>query len=163
MGRRIISQYMAMPDDFRYRDAFFEGERLFTDGTTNLRHPRMSPGKRAKIFSPFAAMVGFDEELKKKDVLYQTRKICSEEELEILNKRIAYLQENLPIEAEVEYFELCRDINNDAYLKKGQVLKYKGKLRKIDDIFGELIFAQKTISFKDILDITYQGCETDED
>ena len=28
------------------------------------RHPPMDPGKRAKIFAPFSALRGFDEELK---------------------------------------------------------------------------------------------------
>lgn len=57
------------------------------------RHPRMPLGSRAKIFSPFAALRGFDEELSEESA--QTRRVpragLSEEEQAALSARLARL------------------------------------------------------------------------
>lgn len=53
---------MLMPADFPYKEVFRRGrpqhERFDDFG---LRHPRMAPGRRAKIFLPFDALWGFGE------------------------------------------------------------------------------------------------------
>lgn len=57
------------------------------------RHPRMPLGSRAKIFSPFAALRGFDEELSEESA--QTRRVpktgLSEEEQAALSAKLAGL------------------------------------------------------------------------
>lgn len=40
----------------------------------NVRHPRMPIADRAKIFSPFAALKGYEDEIEKKDEIYRNRK-----------------------------------------------------------------------------------------
>ena len=70
-----------MPSDFRYREVIAKGKPehgRFDD--FRIRHPKMATGRRAKIFSPFDALKGFNEAVASKNVIYTERKILSEEE-----------------------------------------------------------------------------------
>ena len=53
---------MEMPPDFKYKDVFLRG-RPRHEGLDpfSIRHPRMAPAKRAKIFAPFEALKGLSE------------------------------------------------------------------------------------------------------
>ena len=153
MGRRIISRYIEMPADVKYRDVFLEGMH----GEGSLRHPRMDPGKRAKIFAPFAALTGFDAELRKKDIRYVEKRILSEEDYERINLLLQDIKDHLPQKVNVIWFSLCSDPDHDAYRKLGREMQYSGKLLRIDDIFGELVFVDRMIQRKDILDITVEN------
>ena len=59
---------MAMPANFQYRDVFIKGypqhERF---DSFRLKHPAMDYGRRAKIFSPFDALKGFNEAFVKRN------------------------------------------------------------------------------------------------
>ena len=93
---RIISQ--------KYAD-ILQMERL----EPSAKHPRMSPGSRAKIFSPFAALRGFDDELAEEGA--QTLRVpkaeLSEEEKSALSARLAGLCRGMTVT--VRYFvpDLC--------------------------------------------------------
>ena len=64
----MILGYMPMPDDFRYREVAIRGKPNHQEGDDFLRrHPRMMSAKRAKIFSPFDALKGFQEALEKEE------------------------------------------------------------------------------------------------
>ena len=57
--------YMPMPEGFRYAELAKAGRpqhQKFDEFW--CRHPPMDLGKRAKIFAPFAALKGFDEEIR---------------------------------------------------------------------------------------------------
>lgn len=59
---------MAMPADFRYRDVFLKGKPQHDRfDLFRIRHPSMDVGRRAKIFSPFDALKGFNEAIASKD------------------------------------------------------------------------------------------------
>lgn len=50
--------------DFKYLDVFLKGRP--THGRADafsVKHPRMAVDRRAKLFAPFAALRGFDEEI----------------------------------------------------------------------------------------------------
>ncbi len=53
-----------MPSDFRYKKVYEKGKPVhkMPDAFT-IKHPPMDLSKRAKIFSPFDALKGFDDEL----------------------------------------------------------------------------------------------------
>jgi len=56
---------MPMPPDFRYREVYLRGKpRHAPFDAFDLRHPRMDPGKRAKIFGAFDALKGFDDRIR---------------------------------------------------------------------------------------------------
>ena len=71
--------YMPMPEGFRYAELAKAGRpqhQKFDEFW--FRHPPMDLGKRAKIFAPFAALKGFDEEInaaERRAALEQEREI----------------------------------------------------------------------------------------
>ncbi len=53
-----------IPEDFPYREVLRKGKpRHGREDPFRLRHPKMEPGRRAKIFAPFDALKGFREAL----------------------------------------------------------------------------------------------------
>ena len=52
----------------------------------SLRHPKMPLGQRAKTFSPFSALRGFEEAIDEKRELYVEREEPSEEDQEKTNQ-----------------------------------------------------------------------------
>lgn len=53
---------MQMPPGFKYENIALAGRPTHQKYDRFwLKHPPMSPGRRAKIFSPFAALEGFSE------------------------------------------------------------------------------------------------------
>ena len=70
----------------------------------SVKHPRMSLGSRAKIFSPFAALRGFDDELAEEGA--QTLRVpkaeLSDEEKAALSAKLAGLRRGMAVT--VRYF-----------------------------------------------------------
>lgn len=51
---------------FKYQKVYDKGKPIHDrEDSFTFRHPPMPPSKRAKIFSPFDALKGFDDELLK--------------------------------------------------------------------------------------------------
>ena len=75
----------------------------------SAKHPRMSVANRAKIFSPFAALRGFDDELAEEgaQTLRESKAELSEEEKSALSARLAGLRRGMTVT--VRYFvpDLC--------------------------------------------------------
>lgn len=84
---------MAMPADFRYREVFLKGKPQHDRfDLFRVHHPSMDVGRRAKIFSPFDALKGFNEAIASKDVLYRDRIELSEEDRMELDRRLHILK-----------------------------------------------------------------------
>ncbi len=122
--------YMPVPADFKYADVIRRGKPVhaMTDSFA-IRHPVMALSKRAKIFSPFDALKGFNEAVEAKDELYVERVELSEDECADLDKKITELQELVcngsaarknKVIVNVTYFVPCNDADNDAYGCRGQ-------------------------------------------
>lgn len=114
--------------------------------------PRMTAQNRAKIFSPFAALRGYEEEIASegKDHLKGKRIELSEEQKEILGNKIGQLRKNQLVK--VKYF-------TDGYYEE-----LPGKVDSVDAINKELkIYTGVTnaigkelptiIPFEDILEV----------
>lgn len=88
--------------------------------------PRMTISNRAKIFSPFAALRGYEDEIASegKDHLKGKRIELSEEQKEILGNRIGQLRKNQSVK--VKYF-------TDGYYEE-----LPGKVDSVDAIYKEL-------------------------
>ena len=101
----------------------------------------MSQQNRAKLFAPFAALVGFDERVHKKEINYVPKhELDADEEWELnhrlyklhcltANSRLA--RANM-VSVSIEYFAVCTDEENDAYLVKGQYKTITGMVLKVD-------------------------------
>ena len=87
----------------KYGD-ILEMERPQTEESLR-KHPRMTLQNRAKIFSPFAALRGYDEQLaaEKQRTERVTKRILTEEEMSALSDRLMQVTKGMTIT--VRYFK----------------------------------------------------------
>ncbi len=130
----------------------------------SLRHPCMDLGKRAKIFSPFAALRGFEEAVDSKRKLYVEKRELSEEEQEALNRTLTLLCEltanrclakEHAVHASVRFYVPCADENHEAYGCRGTYETAAGVVRKVDPTLRKtLLIGEREIELADIERIT---------
>lgn len=154
---------MAMPADFRYRDVFLKGkphhERF---DLFRIRHPSMDVGHRAKIFSPFDALKGFNESIASKDVQYQDRIELSDDDRKELDHRLRILKgltynghmarENR-VKITVVFYVPCSDEYSEAFGIRGRYRKTTGVCWNVDELNKTILVDRTRISFDDILRI----------
>lgn len=143
----------------RYGNLLFR-ERPVHDGDLfSRRHPRMSRLNRAKLFAPFAALSGFDEAVRAKDVPYVPRRILDDEELRRLDAalrrlflatRTGPLARRSRVVARVEYFVVCADADSDAFGRLGLYRAETGVVRSVDPVNQVLEIDGRRIPFSDI-------------
>lgn len=130
------------------------------------RHPKMTQLNRAKIFAPFAALAGFEDAVRSKEIQYVPRHIVDPEEVFELNQtlndlylatRTGVLARLNCITVKVEYFEVCTDTNNDAFGRLGLYYKTVGTLWKVDPVHQNIQVGDKVISFKNISTLKIVG------
>lgn len=150
---------MEQPTESKYKSAFSRERPEHARGDAfSLRHPKMPLGQRAKIFSPFAALKGFEEAIDSKLVRYVAKKELSEEELAQLNRTLGELAECLrarrPVAVAVRFYVPCADENHEAYGLYGQYRSVTGTLRRIDPVLRKSIQVDETeIEFADIAEL----------
>lgn len=104
---------------------------------------RMDIGHRAKQFAPFAALKGFEESVKKKEVIYEKRKILSDEKQCEIDMKLRLLAYGMKLQV--------------TYFKESQEFSGKGQYKTVD---GEVEFFHPSIYLRignheiDIKDIT---------
>jgi hypothetical protein len=154
---------MAMPMDFRYRDVFLRGQPQHERcDLFRVRHPSMAIARRAKIFSPFDALKGFNESVASKNVLYREPiELCEEDRSELdrklhilkgltFNGRMA--REN-QVRVSVTYYVACEDENNEAFGVRGQYRTYSGICWNVDEVAKTILVDRLRIGFENILNI----------
>lgn len=149
----------------KYRSAYYgcrPQHNNYDDFT--LRHPRMQLGQRAKIFSPFAALRGFDEAIEAKDIIYVEKKDLNEEDQDKIAQALSKLYEmtrNLRlakancVSATVTYYVPCMDENHEAYGCRGSYEQYTGTVWRVDSLLTKALYiGEMIIEFSEISDIT---------
>ena len=145
--------------EFAYNDIIGLRRPVHDGDVFSRRHPKMTQLNRAKIFAPFAALTGFDSAVRAKEIPYVPRHILDPEETYALNEKLSelYLKTRTGalarmnrITVKVEYFEVCTDINNDAYGRLGLYQTQTGILWKVDPVAQAITVGDKVISFSDI-------------
>ena len=125
----------------RYGNIIFQDRPVHDGDVFSRKHPKMSQLNRAKIFAPFAALVGFDERVRRKEINYVSKhELDADEEWKLNHKlfRLYCLTANSKLAranmicVSVEYFVVCTDEENDAYLVKGQYKTITGIVLKVD-------------------------------
>ena len=86
---------------------------------------KMDVGHRAKQFAPFAALRGFEESVRKKEILYEPRKELSEEKTQELDRKLQYLSTGMWIQA--TYF-----VESMEFPGKGNHYTIEGKVDYFD-------------------------------
>lgn len=101
--------------------------------------PKMSREERAKQFMPFAALKGYEEELRKQEKILVKKRDLSEDDLEELNIKIKEV--NVLQVVSIEYFY------------NGEYLKITGMVTKIDYANKYIKIVKTLIPFSDITSI----------
>ena len=150
----------------RYGNIIFLDRPVHNGDLFSRRHPAMTRLNRAKIFAPFAALVGFDERVRRKEITYVPKvELDADEEWE-LNRRLLILHELTAnsklaranaMDVKVEYYAVCVDKENDAFMEKGQYITVTGRVVMADPHRQELALivngSKQVIRFADIYQI----------
>ena len=115
------------------------------------KHPRMPLENRAKIFSPFAALRGYEQKIAAEGVKMQRveKQILSEEETEKLSNRLNQVVKGMYLT--VNYFE--GDSEEQESSSFGFYQELTGKVEVIDPIEQTIRIDGITVRFEDIYDI----------
>ncbi len=117
------------------------------------KYPQISMRDRAAQFSPFAALTGYDAEIKETTRLTDRRIELDEDVLDKLNERLYILRKVLDDgsvypEVRITYFE--KDLKKDG----GKYITVSGRVRKIHEYRNIVIFEDGTeVPVHDISDI----------
>ena len=149
--------------DQKYGD-IIEMERPQTEESLR-KHPRMTLQNRAKIFSPFAALRGYDEQLaaEKQRTERVPKRILTEEEMSALSDRLMQVTKGMTIT--VRYFK--EDTAHPEIPAVGNYITLTGKADRIDPVFrtlqvGETVVPLVEISGESIMEIDqYLGITED--
>lgn len=152
--------------EFAYSDIIGLRRPVHDGDVFSRRHPKMTQLNRAKIFAPFAALTGFDSAVRAKEIPYVSRHILDPEEAYALNEKLneLYLKTRTGVLArmnritvKVEYFEVCTDVNNDAYGRLGLYHTETGILWKVDPMAQAITVGETIIPFGDINTLNITG------
>ena len=114
------------------------------------KHPRMSRYKRAAIFSPFAALTGYEDSIKETARRVDKKIVLDDNIKDIINNKLVYLSEHKEIEVTITYFV------KDKYKNGGKYIDITSHLKKIDLINKKIYLIDKNIiNIDDILNIEY--------
>lgn len=108
----------------------------------------MSLYNRAAQFAPFAALTGYDDEIKETARLTEQRIELSDELKTVLNQKLQFISQNINLHPKVTitYFEPDNKKNGGFYKS------ISGNVRRIDEVEKCLVFTNKLkIYFSDII------------
>ena len=113
-------------------------------------HPRMSKYKRSAQFVPFAALVGYDEQVKECSRLTDERLEIDDELKEKINYKLNKINELIKNNPVVEITYFIPDVKKDG----GKYITEKGNVKRIDYINRFIKFTDnKKIILDDVIDI----------
>ncbi|MBQ7790424.1 MAG: hypothetical protein IJ399_04095 [Bacilli bacterium] len=126
------------------------------DDIINLPHyvskkrPQMSIEARSAQFAPFAALTGYDEQVKETARLTNKKIELEEGQKEILNNKLLYILENINSKPEITFTYFVKDNKKSG----GKYIDKTGIIRKIDMIEQYIQFTDKSkIDINDVLSI----------
>lgn len=118
----------------------------------STKHPHMSVADRAAQFSPFAALTGYDDEVKETARLTEVKPELTEDEKAVLDEKlreVCYLLEEQP-RITVQYYV------PDERKSGGHCVFAEGKLKKVDYYERVLVFCDgRKIALEDLLEIIF--------
>ena len=121
------------------------------------KHPRMSLHQRSAQFAPFAALTGYEGQVKETARLTDKRIEIDEELKQILDMKIQIIKENLDNKPELEITYFIPDDKKDG----GRYETIIDNISKIDN-YNEKIIMQNEIKIdiKEIIDINSEIFKT---
>ena len=114
------------------------------------KRPRMSLEQRSAQFAPFAALTGYEGQVKETARLTNKKIEINEELKEILNQKIQLIQEKIKEQPQIEITYFIPDSKKDG----GKYETVTNSVKKIDTYKGEIILIDgTTIAIDEIIDI----------
>lgn len=114
------------------------------------KRPSSSMESRASQFAPFAALVGYDSEIKETARLTDKKAVLDESQKEIISNKLSYLNEHLNNQNEVTVTCFIKDSKKSG----GKYLQKIGIIKRIDLVNQNIKFTDNTIiNMKDITNI----------
>ena len=96
----------------------------------------MSKGDRAKQFMPFAALRGYYDVVREKELIISDKKELTEEELFELNQMVSSIKKG--------------DVVSVTYYKQNGYITISGVINQIDNVLGSMRIVKTDIPFRDI-------------
>lgn len=120
------------------------------------RHARMSMVDRGGQFSPFAALVGYEQVLQESARLTQEETFLDESSKELLDRKLRFLADHLGQVGQVRF--LC--YRPDERKSGGSFLRLEGSVKKIDLYRRRVVLADgQEFAIEDIRSIDGVECE----
>lgn len=115
---------------------------------TSKKHPRMSKEARACQFAPFAALTGYDDEIKEAGRLTSACGYLSEDSKVMLDLKLSIVNEIKDIEVVVSYFV------PDSKKQGGSFKSISSQIKKVDNVNQTLVLVNNiVIPLKNVCDI----------
>ena len=128
------------------------------DDIINLERPRyidlppMSMHDRAAQFSPFAALVGYEDAVEETARLTDARREMLEDEIAELNRQLAELTERLPERPKIRVTYFIPDKKQDG----GRYALKIGNARTIDQYKNAIVFTDgEAVAIKDMYSVVF--------
>lgn len=120
------------------------------------RHHKMSVENRAKLFTPFSALRGFDIEIltKEQDRLLVSRVTLGTDQQELIRHRLNDLRSGQRVT--VTYFRLVKELEG---ISLGEYVTQTGKVRRVDAFYQVLVVDSSVVAFEDIRELEVQNVE----
>lgn len=113
-------------------------------------HKRMDKLTRAAMFSPFAALTGYHEQVEETGRLTDQKIDLTDEAKETISMKLNEVEKNLKEEKEITITYFVKDLKKQG----GKYISKTGIIRKIDLYNNNIIFKDKTkINIENIIDI----------
>lgn len=117
----------------------------------STRHPQMDIQSRAAQFAPFAALTGYDDNIKEATRLTTQRIELDEQEKLLLDKKINLILNNIEQKTTITITYFVKDNLKSG----GKYIDINGIIKTIDITKGYIILKDKTkIPINDIINIT---------
>ncbi len=124
----------------------------------STKHPQMSLEARAAQFAPFAALTGYDDEVKETARLTNERIELDDEAKSIIDNKIQMILEQLSTKPIVSFTYFIPDTKKEG----GRYATITGIIKKIDEYKQVIILEDKTeIPVKEIINISSEMSELD--
>ena len=115
------------------------------------KRPRMSLEQRSAQFAPFAALTGYEGQVKETARLTNKKIEINEELKEILNQKIQLIQKKIKEQPQIEITYFIPDSKKEG----GKYETVTNSVKKIDTYKGEIILIDgTTIAIDEIIDIS---------
>ncbi len=120
------------------------------------RHPKMSVENRAKLFTPFSALRGFDIEIltKEQDRLLVSRVTLGTDQQELIRHRLNDLRSGQRVT--VTHFALVKELES---IPLGEYVTQTGQVRCVDNFYQVLVLDSGVVAFEDIRELEVQNVE----